>query len=237
MTGKVPLVRGTRKGPIKSEVDKLNSQQRTFVHHLLASEKFDLTEAAKAAGYKNPSHDGVRLLKNRAICHMIAHEQYQREKRCKLKADDVLDLLREGLFLNPLKWFFPTKDGDWAIENPRDLPDKIGQLIEECEFEEKETDDGKKTYFRVKLISKSLLLNLAMKHLGLLNESKQGEGKPAEINWDWLYQQEDKNPNVIDVTEYSKPRELMEYKPPEPIPEPTYDIEEFDNADEAEDSQ
>ncbi len=149
-----------------ASLEGLTNQQRMFVLELLASNTFSPGEAAKLAGYKHPNQSAWRLLKNPRIAAALGKAQREREERCELKGDDVLNFLREAIFFNPLHYFRPTEDGGWLITDPDALPEWVGRLIEKMRMKITEYDDGSRTSrFEVELVSKTTAIGLAMKHI------------------------------------------------------------------------
>ena len=181
-------------------LEGLNPQQRTFVMELLASDTFDIAEAARTAGYANPSQRGNKLLTNPIIQKALGKAQREREERCKLKADDVLNYLEKALFFNPTHYFLPADDGkSWLIKDLSELPEEYGRLIDGVEIKTITTKDGDEiTYHKIKLIPKSVVLPLAMKHLGLMDQKVHIDQK-ITINWEDMTPDHDsKVPDAIE---------------------------------------
>ncbi len=179
------LIQNSKRGV---DLKRLNTAQRSFVLFLLADNFFNPTAAAKAAGYKQPSNAAIRLMRHPLVQAALGKEQREREERCQLKADDVLNYLRAGLFFNPLDLFTPSKDGKWHIQNPDDLPEEVGRLIEKMKVKVIEKDDGTtESYFEVELVSKSTLLPLAMKHLGISGTERVNITAKVGIDFDQLH--------------------------------------------------
>jgi phage terminase small subunit len=166
-------------------VAELTDRQRRFVVELLASDTFCPTEAARKVGYKNPAKSAYRMLQQRDIAEALGRAQREREARCQLKGDDVLNFLRAALFLNPLQYFAPSPDGGWLLTDPATLPEEVGRLIESMDVKVIEGKDGARTStFAVKLVSKTHVLGLAMKHLGLLPDKVAGVvSQVVQIDW------------------------------------------------------
>ena len=172
-----------------ANLNLLTVQQRNFVHELLATDMFCPTEAARKAGYKLPSQAANKLLKNRVISAALGKATREREERCELKGDDVLDYLHRALFFNPLNHFYHGHDG-WMIDDPSVLPEWVGRLIEKMEVKHVVHPDGSvHDSFKVEFISKSTVLPLALKHLGLLTDKGEVTHR-FEMDWDKLYGEE-----------------------------------------------
>lgn len=162
---------------VRASVNDLNHTELMFVKNLLADDLWRPAEAAKKAGLKNPYAAASNLMKKPAILAVLGREQRRRLEKLELKADEVLHFLATGLFFNPLSLFKPTKNGSWAVIDLESIPDDIGRLIEEVKtrtIEEVDDNDNTRvtTYFEIRVISKTRLLELAMKHCGLEGVSK-----------------------------------------------------------------
>lgn len=167
--------------------EKLTDQQRMFVLELLASNTFSITEAARRAGYASPGAAAVKLLKKPQIMAALGKAKREREERAQLSGDDVLNYLRVALFHNPLNYFDVGEDGVWEILDPKQIPEEIGRLIESVEIETFEKPDGTtESKFKVRLVSKSTALALAMKHTTV-----EKHEVTVNTNWDQLLEQGD----------------------------------------------
>jgi len=179
---------------------KLTTQQQAFVLELLASTTFSPVEAARKAGYKYPSPSAGKLMKNKFVQKALSRAIKEREKKCELKSDDVLEYLRQALFFNPLKYFVRGSNGNQRIViEPDEIPEEIGRLIEEIKIKTITNKEGEQeTTVDLKLVGKGNTLQLAMKHLGLLSAEKLDV--KHSIDWEPLYESEE-NGEVIDVIE------------------------------------
>ena len=72
----------------QSDWDALTDRQRFFVAEYIVD--FNATRAARAAGYKQPQNECVRLLNNTKIAQAVEYVIKQREIRTFIRADDVL---------------------------------------------------------------------------------------------------------------------------------------------------
>jgi len=190
-----------------AELRRLNDQQRMFVLHLLESPLFNAREAAKKAGYAQPKHASVRLMKKRDVKLVLASARKQREQRVEVSADDIVNYLHTALFFNPTHLFLACDEGSgWMIRDLKDIPEKYGRLIDGIESKTVHTrEDEEVTYFKIKLISKAEVLKLAMKHAGLLETKVRVEGN-ITLNWadmqtDWDKIPRDENSKVPDALE------------------------------------
>jgi len=172
--------------PSESSLQKLKPAERVFVTELIADDLWSPTRAAKRAGYKNPDVEASRLMKKARIQEMLGREQRRRLERTRLRADEVLSMLAQALFFNPLSLFKPTKNGAWAIEDLDKIPDHIGRCISKMKTKTIPLDDGKEiTYFEIEFMDKTKLLDLAMKHCGVSGIERvhleSHEGTPSNV--------------------------------------------------------
>ena len=156
----------------RSNLEELTDAELTFVKYLIEDDLWRPTQAAKKAGYKAPSQAAFNLMKKPAIAQALGKEQRRRLERLELHADEVLSMLATGLFFNPLTLFRPSTKGGWVVVDLDKVPDEIGRLIEEIKTRTTESmdDEGNvssTTYFELKMISKTELLRMAMKHCGV----------------------------------------------------------------------
>lgn len=168
---------GTKNG---HDPNKLTRQQETFVAELLASESFNVAAAATRAGYSHGAQAGFKLMRKPAIQKAIAKAQREREDRCALKADNVLNFLQAALFQDPTQLFEAGENGEWQLKDLKKLPKGMGSLIDHISV----TPDGTTS---VKLVSKSKALDLAMRHLGLMAPTKIQTEQKAIFDWDKLF--------------------------------------------------
>jgi hypothetical protein len=181
-----------------ADINRLTLMQRMFVKHLLGSVDFNLSAAAKEAGYANPAQMGTKLLKNKAIRALLGKEMRLREETADLKIEMVQEYLYHALWHNPLDHFWNNGDG-FTVIDPASIPPHIGRLIESIDL--KKTTNPKTgevtEEFKVKLVSKSTVLGLVMKHKGMMIEKHEVESKVA-INWDEMYTHD---PYAVDLIE------------------------------------
>jgi hypothetical protein len=128
----------------------------------------------------------------------LGKAQREREERCGLTADDVLEYLRNVLFFNPLTYFYPSKDGKWCLTDLDALPDWVGRLIDGMEMSVKEKDGATETQFKVTLVSKATALALAMKHTTVDQHKIEVQMGPEFLN-KLLDEVEGDNDQVVDA--------------------------------------
>ena len=165
MSTKVDL---RERGSTKKE--SLTNQQQIFVDELLASDNFSIVDAAKKAGYKNPSGSGIQLLKNKVVKALIGKALRDRQVRTQWSQDDIILRLRNILELDITELYSNTVI---TMENIKNLPSYIRQMITKISVTKKFTidDDGNKSWYddlEVEFMDKNKALDLAMRHFGLL---------------------------------------------------------------------
>lgn len=200
-------VKGIRK---LAESGKITLQQEQFIMNLVSDPSWNATDAARKAGYKNPGKASQLQLNKPQVLEALSRIVVERRKGEKLTADEVLEYLRVALMFNPLRYFFPSDDGGWLCDDLSSIPDEIGRLIDGFEATSREDPStGELIHtFKVKLISKSTVLPLAMKHLGLIGHAAPGklsvgfeEDGQVRVSWDDLYEQRPMDQeDIIEVT-------------------------------------
>jgi phage terminase small subunit len=174
-----PRVRGTNP-------DELTARELIFVNALAASGNFCVKDAALAAGYnkRTAKQSGYQLMQKAKVRAAVGKVLYDRLERCKITQDEVLKYLESVLFFNPLHYFRPSEDGGWIVTDPEAIPEEVGILIESLEVDVVQTADGTtRSRFKVKLVSKSTALSLAMRHVGV---SKHEVSLNHRFEWDKL---------------------------------------------------
>lgn len=182
------MPRATLVRKVRASVNDLNHNELMFVKHLLADDLWNPASAAKKAGFNNPYAAASNLMKKPTVQAVLGKEQRRRLEKLELKADEIIHFLATGLFFNPLSLFKPTKSGSWAVIDLEAIPDDIGRLIEEIKTRTTEDvdDNGNTrvtTYFEIKFISKTRLLELSMKHLGLDGIQKHHIEHSGSVNF------------------------------------------------------
>lgn len=171
-----------------SNVKALPQKMRDFCLFLISMELWEPVKAAKQAGYKSPNQTVTKLMKDPRIKAFLGKKMREREERCELKADDVLNFLQAGLYFSPLHLFQKNESGKWTIKNIEDIPEEIGRLIEKVKLRVVEKPDGSvESLFEIELISKSTLFLSAMKHLGIEGTQKVDLQGRISIDWDGMH--------------------------------------------------
>lgn len=153
-----PKIRG-------ANTDKLTPQQNIFVQALLASQNFNGTEAARAAGYKTPSQAANKLMKQPQINAAIGKAINERMNTSKITAARVLEELSYIAFSDIRQILEP----DGSFRQIGSLDDATARAISEIDIKVDMDELGNsKTTAKVRFASKLQALELIMKHLGML---------------------------------------------------------------------
>lgn len=193
-----------------ASTEKLRPAERVFVQELLADDLWRPKQAAIKAGYKSPTSAASKLLNRADIQALLGFEQRRRLERIGLKADEVLNMLAQALFFNPLSLFKPTANGSWAVTDLDSIPPEIGRCITKIKSKttEQMDDEGNVTsvtYFEMEFLDKTRLLELAMKHCGVQGSDKVQVQNNLNIGVDQSLAQllqnleAQRNANVIDA--------------------------------------
>lgn len=161
-----PTTRGTN-------LAALVPKMRLFVEEILASENFDATAAARKVGYAQPAMRAKQLLADKRIQRALGKALQERITRCQLTADEVLEHLRNALFLDPLDLFERAEGGGYLVRSLEDIPVHVRRCITKIKQRQRIVGEGVEIYIEVELMSKDNALQAAMKHLGLLSGDGQ----------------------------------------------------------------
>lgn len=153
----IPRKRGGR-------LDKMTDKQRIFVHEYLADDKFNAAEAAKKAGYKNPSGAVVKLLSNKNVVNYLGIQMQNRIETCEIKAERVLQELACIGFSNIQKLF----DGTGKIISPEEWDEATARSVSSIKVTESKDGDVKT---EIRFWNKNDALMALAKHLGLLSDN------------------------------------------------------------------
>jgi phage terminase small subunit len=148
-----------------ANTDMLTVQQNLFVQALLASQNFNGTEAARAAGYKTPSQAANKLMKQPQINAAIGKAIHERMSNSKITAARVLEELSYIAFSDIRQILEP----DGSFRQIGSLDDATARAISEIDIKVDMDEQGNsKTTAKVRFASKLQALELIMKHLGML---------------------------------------------------------------------
>ena len=148
--------------------------QRLALEALLADDKFNVSEAARKAGYKNPAQSAVCLLKNKTFNAAMGHALQERIWRLDLDPDRILrELLSIGLS-DPGEMF----DENGTVMKVQDMPQAVRRSIAAFKVKQIETEYGTETITEVKFWDKNQALTALCKHLGLI----RSDGTSVNVN-------------------------------------------------------
>jgi hypothetical protein len=187
------LIKNRKNG---ANLGRLTDKQRMFVLELLASNDFCPTRAARAAGYKSPSVQAFQLLNKPAIQAALGKAQREREERCEVRADLVLQEVAYCALRDPID--LCDEDGRICVDDLRKLPERIRRCIDSFKIKRRiDPETGEiEDSIELRLAPKIASLELAMKHLGLLTERKEISLKG--IDWEPLYKSSEGEPDLIE---------------------------------------
>lgn len=156
----------------RKSLNDLSVRELEFVRNLICDDLWRPSVAAEKCGYAAPMKTAQRLMRMPAVQKALGQEQRRRLERYKLNADEVLHVLATGLFFNPLSLFRVNKRGNWIVDDLDSVPDEVGRCVEsvKCHTSEHTDEDGNvtsTTTFELKMMAKTKLLELAMKHCGV----------------------------------------------------------------------
>lgn len=184
-----------------SRLKKLNVKQKAFCEEMAASVDFSPSEAARKAGYKDPYQSGHWLMRKPEIQAYLGKVLKERMKRRQLVADDVLDHLRNALFLDPLSLFDYNPDGSFSVKSLEDVPPEVRRCITKLKCKTRENLHGEiETYLEIELMSKDAAMTNALKHLGLMNADNTVNVNVAGqlLDFDQLCGKEDDEEDVVE---------------------------------------
>jgi hypothetical protein len=171
--------------PLGPKQSRVSAKQKVFIDEYVASKS--PTDAARKAGFAVPNVMGFRLLDEKqfplvaAACKTALARQSERALK---KGDDILKFIHGVMYTNWSRWFLPGDDGTWTVSESdyKNLPDEVGQFIEEITKHVREDDSGREVWFKVRLVSKTTAMALAAKHQ--LGEKMTITN--VSVNWDDL---------------------------------------------------
>lgn len=176
-------------GGVRDKLEgNLTPQQALFVKAYAKTENG--TQAAKAAGYRNPSVTAVKLLKKPSIARAVKKVLNKAQKAHQLAITEIITHL----------YYATTRTSDDFVDP------KTGQLlplhklstrakacIEGIEQETWTDDEGnERVKTKIRLMSKVASLDMAMKHKGLF-APQQHDLTVKAVNWDHLMEESEKH--------------------------------------------
>lgn len=185
---------------LRVKADQLNPAQQMFVAELLAEPTLSAKQAAINAGYSPKTAEGTasRLMNNAKVNAALAAGMQKRIERVELDQDQVLRFLYDALTLDPID-LFDEADGVLTLKQLQQIPQNIRRLITKIEVRSKKTntptDEGEEStqenvHVKIEWVSKELVLQLVMKHLGMAQpENVTNVNVGVQINTGNLVQQ------------------------------------------------
>ena len=189
-----------------SDLKKLTPNQQLFVKCLLADQTFSVVNAARKAGYKNPSQAGYKLLNNTLVSKVVGKAIKERMDRLDITADRVLEELACIAFYNPLELF----DDAGGFVNVTNIPEALARAMSGMDVISYTDQEGSvHTTFKPRFSSKIAALELVAKHLGMaMGESKvQLEHNVGPELLEALLKKVERADNIIDTKFIEKSRE------------------------------
>lgn len=161
------------KGSRIREEDLLD-QERIFCAEYLAN-GLNMSEAVRVAypkrDPKRAVQQGCKLMKRPRVKNYLGKMLHTRLTKAGLTTDRILRHLEVGLFLDPLSLFEEVKElpGVYRVKSLDEIPQEVRSCINKIRTRLDPETGEPDIYFE--FMSKTKLLELAMKHLGLLKEA------------------------------------------------------------------
>ncbi|MGX0136321.1 terminase small subunit [Cupriavidus metallidurans] len=165
------------KGERKKDTAPLNARRAAFAREYVID--YNATQAAIRAGYSENTaqEQASRLMTNAEVQAAIAKEQKKRVARTEITQDRVLQEVARLAFLDIRKALNP----DGTLKNIMELDDDTAAAIAGLEIFEEFTGKGEERTFvgytkKIKLADKKGVLELLMRHMGMLNDKLKLQG-------------------------------------------------------------
>jgi Terminase small subunit len=159
------------------EFDALTEQQKIAVEALLASPDYDMTEACRQAGYKNPAASAAQMWKSPLVRKLVARRSQQRMAPFQLEQPRVLLELMRVSFLDPRKIIDPAtgqllhlKDMDADTAAAIASIKVTKRVISRAKEDDPEGVDEDEQTTEVRFVPKLGGLEMLAKHVGILKE-------------------------------------------------------------------
>lgn len=149
------------------------------------------TQAAIRAGYsrKTAYSQASRLLRNVYVQRVIEAKKAERAKRVQLSQDDVLRQLRSILTFDPRRAYDPETGRQLGIH---ELPEDVAMVVSGIDSEELfDNPDGEGKVAvgevrKLKFWDKPKMIELAMKHLGMITEKVDHRVKHSQLSYEQM---------------------------------------------------
>lgn len=155
---------------------ELNEKQKRFCEEYIID--FNGTQAAIRAGYsaRTANEQSSQLLVKLNIQEYIQELIEERKKRTEISQDRVLLEIARLAFNDPRKAFYD----DGRLKNIHEWPDEVAAAISSIEIVEDKLKDSdlpyESTVKKIRFWDKGKQIELAAKHLGMLNEKLMLQG-------------------------------------------------------------
>ncbi len=157
----------------------LSAKQKTFIEEYLLD--LNATQAAARAGYsrQKPACAGYKLLNNPEISAAIAERMAERARRLQLSQDQVLSEIARVAFNDPRLAF----DANGALLPVQSWSPDLAAAVASVKVHEIKAADGTLSGVikEIKFWDKGRQLELAARHLGLLNDKLEVTTPIAEL--------------------------------------------------------
>ena len=169
----------------KMDPNLLTDKETLFIKEYLVD--MNQAAAARRVGFKNPSTSAGKLMKLPRVQKAILSQINHRAEKLEITSEKVLQELAYSVFRDPLDLCDP-KTGQLIVNDMRQIPKRMRSCMEGIEveaFTNPETGEIRQK-MKIKLTSKMAAMELAMKHLGLIEPIEQNV--KVTVDWDRLYQ-------------------------------------------------
>jgi len=134
-------------------------------------------------------------MQNSEVQKYLGYVLEQRRQRRELEANEVLDHLRNALFLDPLD-LFDQDGGVCRMKELSEVPEHVRRCITKLKVKQRELANGTETTLELELMSKDAAMTNALKHLGLIRP----DGTAVNIN----VRGEPSNADLLEEAEYER---------------------------------
>lgn len=173
----------------------LTTQQALFCWELAADPRFQLTAAARAAGFKHPAQAAQRVMKLVPVQEYLGKLLRERMDTLELSATMVLEELLAIAKFDPAD----LHDEDGRLLPIHEMPARARRALAGLELE----DNGEVRTAKVRYCNKLEALQLLMRHMGMFHDKIKLTHEIGPEFWAKLIQQAQEprvvDDNVIDV--------------------------------------
>lgn len=164
-------------------VEELTNKERVFVENYVVD--YNATNAARAAGYKDPNKQGYQILKRPLIQREIKKVTNKESKKLIIRRQMVVERLH-NLLVRDVRDFF---DDRGEALTPNELPKSAADIVDG--FEQTVTVDPEsgerttRTKYRLSPILPAV--DLAMKFKGMFPTEKIEHNHKVAVDWEQYY--------------------------------------------------